>query len=164
MLLLEHTPAFSIQAATAWAGKLYGLSATAIRLPSERDQNFFAETAAGEKSVFKIANALEIAPCLKRSMTRWPNLSHLSLCPRVLPSLAGETICLIESPMGQNTSRDCSAIYRAFRWQTPNNIRRNCCAISGGGWASWTRRWRALIMRQFIAIFTGISPGVTRHP
>ena len=100
MLLLEHTPALSIEAATAWAGKLYGLSATAIPLPSERDQNFLLETEAGEKFVFKIANALEDRAMLEAQHEALAHLSHLSLCPRVLPSLAGETISQIESPIG----------------------------------------------------------------
>ena len=60
-LLLEHTPRFSIAAATSLAEELYGIPATATPLPSERDQNFLLETQTSETFVLKIANALEVA-------------------------------------------------------------------------------------------------------
>ncbi|MBO0723952.1 MAG: aminotransferase class III-fold pyridoxal phosphate-dependent enzyme [Blastocatellia bacterium] len=59
MSLLEHSPNFSLEEATALARDLYGLDAAAFALPSERDQNFLLRDRSGAQYVLKIANALE---------------------------------------------------------------------------------------------------------
>lgn len=59
MTLLAHTPSFSPAAAARLAQDLYQLEATAVPLPSERDQNFKLTTADGAAYVLKIANGAE---------------------------------------------------------------------------------------------------------
>ena len=55
----DTTPQFAIPEAVQFAREIFGLSATAAALPSERDQNFLLATAAGEKYVLKIAKSDE---------------------------------------------------------------------------------------------------------
>jgi 4-aminobutyrate aminotransferase-like enzyme/Ser/Thr protein kinase RdoA (MazF antagonist) len=100
MLLLQHTPRFLLEDATELAGRLYGLQAVAHPLPSERDQNFLLETPVGERFVLKIANALEERPLLEAQHEALNHLSGLSLCPRVIPSVAGQEIVEFEPPSG----------------------------------------------------------------
>src|SRR5712692_4121003 len=107
MLLLEHTPRFSIEAATSLAEKLYGFKTTATTLPSERDQNFLLETLRGEKFVLKIANALEDSALRVAQHAAMTHIAQqISLCPRVVPGRSGETIATVESSTGvQNLVR-----------------------------------------------------------
>src|SRR2546428_2179733 len=101
MLLLEHTPRFDTKAATSLAEDLYGLGVTAAPLPSERDQNFLLETESGEKFVLKIANALEDRALLDAQHAAMTHIAQqISLCPRVVPGLSGETIATVESSTG----------------------------------------------------------------
>ena len=55
----DTTPRFSAFDAERLARDLYGLTATAAPLPSERDQNFVLETAGAQKFVLKFAKADE---------------------------------------------------------------------------------------------------------
>jgi 4-aminobutyrate aminotransferase-like enzyme/Ser/Thr protein kinase RdoA (MazF antagonist) len=102
MSILEHSPAFSSEDATRLAHTLYNLQATAIPLPSERDQNFLLQTEEGERFVLKIANGTE-----RRSMLEAQNrvMDHLSksipFCPRVIQNLDGEDISLVQATDGQ---------------------------------------------------------------
>lgn len=101
MLLLENAPRFLLQDATALAGRLYGLRATAQSLPSERDQNFLLETEANEKFVLKIANGLEERALLEAQNEALTHIGRrLSFCPRVIPTIAGEGIAQIIAPSG----------------------------------------------------------------
>jgi len=101
MLLLEHTPRFETKAAALLAKKLYGIRGKATPLPSERDQNFLLETESGEKFVLKIANALEDRALLDAQHAALNHIAQqISLCPRVVPGLSGETIATVESPTG----------------------------------------------------------------
>jgi 4-aminobutyrate aminotransferase-like enzyme/Ser/Thr protein kinase RdoA (MazF antagonist) len=101
MSLLEHSPRFDTETATSLVKKLYGLHSTAAPLPSERDQNFLLETQTGEKFVFKVANALEDRKMLEAQHAAMAHVAQqISLCPRVVPTLSGETITEIESPTG----------------------------------------------------------------
>ena len=103
MLLLEHTPSFSVDAATTLAEKLYDIRAIASPLPSERDQNFLLETDKGEKFVLKIANALEDRAMLEAQHAALAHIArHISFCPRVVPAISGDTISQIASPSGNN--------------------------------------------------------------
>jgi 4-aminobutyrate aminotransferase-like enzyme/Ser/Thr protein kinase RdoA (MazF antagonist) len=101
MSLLGHTPRFSIAEATSLAEELYGLRAMATPLPSERDQNFLLETESGEKFVLKIANSLEDRALLDAQHAAMTHIAQqISLCPRVVPALSGETIATVESSTG----------------------------------------------------------------
>ena len=99
MELLKHAPHFDSEAATAVTEKLYGFRATANTLPSERDQNFLLTSESGENFVLKIANALEDRSLLEAQNEAMSHLgTRLSLCPRVIPSLSGAHVSLIDSP------------------------------------------------------------------
>lgn len=93
MHLLVHTPAFDLTSAREIAEELFGITATARALPSERDQNFLLTTETGEKFVLKIANALESRELLEAQNAVLEHLAnHVAFTPRVLPSIAGESI------------------------------------------------------------------------
>ena len=84
---VDTTPQFAIADAVCFVRELYGLSAAASALPSERDQNFALETAAGEKCVLKIAKSdedrsvLELQnAALKHAARRGPCLLYTSRC------------------------------------------------------------------------------------
>ena len=59
MSLVQSAPHFTPEEAVGFAHQLYGISATATPLTSERDQNFLLTTAAHGQYVLKIANAQE---------------------------------------------------------------------------------------------------------
>src|SRR5437016_8473708 len=107
MHLLEQAPRFDMGAAASLAEELYGIRGSATPLPSERDQNFFLETESGEKFVLKIANALEDRALLDAQHAAMTHISQqISLRPRVVPGLSGDTIATVESPTGvQNLVR-----------------------------------------------------------
>lgn len=101
MHLLEHAPRFDRTAAASLAEKLYGISASATQLPSERDQNFLLETEPGERFVLKIANALEDREILAAQNQVMAHLgTRISFCPRIVSTLSGERMTLIESSTG----------------------------------------------------------------
>src|SRR6267378_3330850 len=101
MDLLKHAPRFDIEAAVALAETLFGVRATATPLSSERDQNFLLAKESGEKFVLKIANALEDRASLEAQNLAMTHLeSRFSFCPRVVPTLSGELLSLIESSTG----------------------------------------------------------------
>ncbi|MEI6668655.1 MAG: aminotransferase class III-fold pyridoxal phosphate-dependent enzyme [Acidobacteriota bacterium] len=88
-------PSFSAEQAAAAAERLYGVTATAEPLPSERDQGFLLRAASGARFVFKISNATEASltldlqnQALRHVAQRAPEL----LLPRVCPSLAGSLV------------------------------------------------------------------------
>ena len=107
MQLLEHVPHFDTQAAMLLAENLYGMRATALPLPSERDQNFLLTCdsdltrRSGAKYVLKIANALEDRALLEAQNAA---LTHLttspSFCPLIVPNLSGELISQTQSMTG----------------------------------------------------------------
>ncbi len=91
--MLAHAPALDATSAARLAFELYGLTATATPLPSERDQNFLLETANGERAVLKIANALEERTVIEAQQRA---LSHVALSldvvPRVIPTVDRELV------------------------------------------------------------------------
>ena len=106
MLILEHTPNFTIEAATSLAEKLYGLSANATVLPSERDQNFLLATDEGQQFVLKIANSLEDRALLEAQDGALSHLARfVAFCPRVVPTVAGAMLSEIASPTGEHLVR-----------------------------------------------------------
>jgi Ser/Thr protein kinase RdoA (MazF antagonist) len=92
MSLLEQAPRFDLASAASLARDLYGLDASASALPSERDQNVLLTGAAGERHVLKIANASEPRAMLEAQNAAMARLECLAFCPRVVPTLAGDTI------------------------------------------------------------------------
>jgi len=93
MQLLQHTPAFDVDAAAAIAGEHFGVRARAQALPSERDQNFLLTNEAGERFVLKIANALESRSLLEAQNAVLDHLrERVSFCPKVMANVSGETI------------------------------------------------------------------------
>ncbi|MCI0488419.1 MAG: aminotransferase class III-fold pyridoxal phosphate-dependent enzyme [Blastocatellia bacterium] len=99
----SSSPRFSETDAIRIAKELYGITASARELPSERDQNFYLEDERGRASVLKIANFAE-----KREMLDFQNrvLQHLAeqlpeaLVPRVCPTVSGEDIATTIAPDG----------------------------------------------------------------
>jgi Ser/Thr protein kinase RdoA (MazF antagonist) len=102
---VNTTPQLAIADAVCFAREIYGLTAAASTLLSERDQNFALETAAGEKCVLKIAksdedrSALELQNAvLKHAAQRAP---HLAL-PRLIPASSGEDMVTISNAHGES--------------------------------------------------------------
>ncbi|HEY2848871.1 MAG TPA: aminotransferase class III-fold pyridoxal phosphate-dependent enzyme [Gemmatimonadaceae bacterium] len=84
--LLAHAPQFTTQDAERLARELYGVTATARSLTSERDQNFHLRAASGEQFVLKIANSIEDSRFLEAQREAMALASaRTGLCPRVLP-------------------------------------------------------------------------------
>jgi 4-aminobutyrate aminotransferase-like enzyme/Ser/Thr protein kinase RdoA (MazF antagonist) len=95
----DTTPRFSVAEASRFAQEIFGLTATAFTLPSERDQNFLLQTAAGRKSVLKIAKSdeeravLELQnAALKHAACRAPSLA----LPRLIPASCGVDMVTVE--------------------------------------------------------------------
>jgi Ser/Thr protein kinase RdoA (MazF antagonist) len=100
---LNTTPQFAIADAVRVARDIYGLSAAVSALPSERDQNFALESAAGEKYVLKIAKSdedravLELQnAALEHVARRAPDLA----LPRLIPAFSGEHLVRITNAQG----------------------------------------------------------------
>lgn len=88
--LQQHTPAFTLAQASALAQALFGLSATANALPSERDQNFLLTTPTHQQLVLKIANALERRDFLEAQQQAMTRLGPLG--QQVQTALNGESL------------------------------------------------------------------------
>jgi len=97
MALLQQAPRLTAADAAGIARELYGLEASASPLPSERDQNFLLEANGGRsRFVLKIANATEDRAMLEAQNAAMAHLAqHTTLCPRVLPTSAGELIAVL---------------------------------------------------------------------
>src|ERR1044071_3400076 len=103
MLLPEHIPTFSTEAASQLSREMYGIYATATQLPSEWDQNFLLTTQSGERFVLKIANAAEDHAFLDAQQKAMTHVAHhTSLCPHVVPTLSGNTMTEVKSSNGLN--------------------------------------------------------------
>ena len=95
MSLLQQAPRFAPADAERLARDLYGLDTAAVSLPSERDQNFVLTIAAGDRFVLKIANAAEDRAMLEAQNAAMAHVAgRMAICPRLLPTIAGETIGL----------------------------------------------------------------------
>jgi Ser/Thr protein kinase RdoA (MazF antagonist) len=100
--LLQQAPRFALPDAARLARDLYGLDAAASPLPSERDQNFLlvstGDSGTGRlgtaRYVLKIANAAEDRAMLEAQNAAMAHAGRVAMCPRVLPTVAGETIGL----------------------------------------------------------------------
>ncbi|HEV2663972.1 MAG TPA: phosphotransferase, partial [Blastocatellia bacterium] len=101
MSLLEHSPNFSLEEATALARDLYGIDAAASALPSERDQNFLLRERSGEQYVLKIANALEDRALLEAQLQAMARVAERALCrQRIAPTQSGDLLTEIRSVSG----------------------------------------------------------------
>ena len=101
---LDTTPQFNIPDAVQFTRDVFGLTATAAALPSERDQNFFLETTGGDQYVLKIAKSdearvvLEFQNAVLRHVAeRAPALA----LPRLQPTPSGEEMTQIRDGRGR---------------------------------------------------------------
>jgi Ser/Thr protein kinase RdoA (MazF antagonist) len=95
MSLLERLPRFHVADAVRLARDVYGISAAASPLPSERDQNFLLATAAGDRYVLKIANGAEHRMMLEAQNAAMDlAAARTGLTSRVLPTASGDTIAI----------------------------------------------------------------------
>jgi Ser/Thr protein kinase RdoA (MazF antagonist) len=101
MLRIKYQlPNFAEQDAIHFARERYGLRVRASALPSERDQNFYLKTEAGQEFVLKIANATEqreILDLQNQAMTHLAVAAPSLMIPRVCTTTAGEPITTIIS-------------------------------------------------------------------
>ena len=131
MSLLEHSPNFNLEEASALARGLYGLDASASALPSERDQNFLLKDRSGGMYVLKIANALEDRALLEAQQEAMARVAERApRGQRTAPTQSGDLLTEIRSASGM----------RHFVWMVdwlpgvPQADRpyQSCCAIWDG--------------------------------
>lgn len=93
----DNRPPFSSEAAQQLAQALYGLTAAARPLPSDRDQNFHLTTGSGEQFVLKIASAAEAADVLDLQNQAMCHLAQDETLPtpQVQPNLSGELMTAV---------------------------------------------------------------------
>ena len=93
MSLLQQAPRFDLAGAARLAREMYGIVAAVSPLPSERDQNFLLTTTTGVRYVLKLANASEDRVMLEAQNAAMAHVAaRVAFCPRVLPTIAGDTI------------------------------------------------------------------------
>src|SRR5262245_48660350 len=99
--MLEYSPGFSFEEATALARDLYGLDVAASALPSERDQNFLLRDRSGGKHVLKIANALEDGALLEAQQQAMARVAERApRGQRIAPTQSGALLSEIRSASG----------------------------------------------------------------
>src|SRR5262249_622487 len=99
--MLEYSPSFSFEEATALARDLYGLDVAASALPSERDQNFLLQDRSGGKYVLKIANALEDRALLDAQQQAMARVAERApRGQRIAPTQSGALLSEILSASG----------------------------------------------------------------
>jgi 4-aminobutyrate aminotransferase-like enzyme/Ser/Thr protein kinase RdoA (MazF antagonist) len=104
MSLVQSAPRFDTQHAATLAQKHFGVVGATRLLPSERDQNFCIENAAGESYVLKIANATESYALLdaqNHALERMASAGISLPSPAVARTLNGDTIAQIHDIDGQ---------------------------------------------------------------
>ena len=100
--MVNDAPRFDADSAARIARQLYGIDAAALPLPSERDQNFLLTTAAGERRILKVANALERPELLEAQQAAMAHVApRLAACPRPLPTLGGDIVTRIPGDDGR---------------------------------------------------------------
>jgi 4-aminobutyrate aminotransferase-like enzyme/Ser/Thr protein kinase RdoA (MazF antagonist) len=97
MTTVADAPRLSPDDAERIASDLFGLTARAAPLPSERDQNFRLETADGARFVLKIANAGEDRRMLEAENATMRHLVATRLVPALVPTRSGGDIGRFES-------------------------------------------------------------------
>ena len=123
MTLLAHAPRLTPQDAEHLARSLFGLTATATALPSERDQNFRLRPDDGPGYVLKVANATERREMLEAENAVMRRLAGTGLTPQIVVARDGGDIArhgehfvrlitaLDGQPMG-DTPRQSDALLR----------------------------------------------------
>ena len=99
----QPAPRLSQAEAVALARDLFGITATARPLPSERDQNFLLETGAGPEFVLKIAHAAETREVLEAQNAALDHVTRQDpslRCPRLRTTVTGESIGRTRGPDG----------------------------------------------------------------
>ena len=101
MDLLTHTPRFAAPDAERVARDLYGLTASAAPLTSERDQNFLLTARSGGRWVLKFANALDDRTFLEAQQLAMTLVAdRTGLCQDVVPLASGEHLGETTGPDG----------------------------------------------------------------
>ncbi len=101
MIILDHTPKFSIAESQSIAQDIFGIQGNLTPLPSERDQNFRLRSENGEDYVLKIANATEEIALLEAQNQAMAHLNqHEVMVPQVRTTPTGKTISQVESKSG----------------------------------------------------------------
>src|SRR5215475_3577923 len=99
--MLEYSPSFSFEEATALARDLYGLDVAASALPSERDQNFLLQDRSGGKYVLKIANSLEDRALLEAQQQAMARVAERApRGQRIAPAQSGSFLSETRSASG----------------------------------------------------------------
>lgn len=101
----DPTPRFTPAEAVRIAREIFGVTATAAPLPSERDQNFALMMSAGEKIILKIAKADE-----EKEVVEFQNaaLRHVALkapelaISRLVPAASGDDIAAVQDDSGRS--------------------------------------------------------------
>jgi hydroxylysine kinase len=111
-VLAEDAPEFTDEDAIKLLREHWGLTATVKPLVSERDQNFRATAAEGQRYVLKIANAAESPQVTDFQIEALIHIERQKRAlgitlgtPEVRRTLAGETSIRIESPAGRHVTR-----------------------------------------------------------
>lgn len=92
MTAVADAPRLSPDDAERAASDLFGLTARAAPLPSERDQNFRLQSADGACFVLKIANAGEDRRVLDAEIAAMRHLASTRLVPALVPTRSGDEI------------------------------------------------------------------------
>ena len=102
MSLVQSAPRFTTAAARCFAQELYGITADATPLTSERDQNFLLTTGDGSQYVLKIANAQEERTILELQNETMIHVAMHSAIPvaRLQPTVDGQTIVTVTGAEG----------------------------------------------------------------
>ncbi len=96
---MTGVPRLTLDAAVDITRRHFGISATAATLPSERDQNFLMETAAGARYVLKVANASEDRAVLEAENAALRHLAFTGLSPLLQPTVSGGLVADVGSHM-----------------------------------------------------------------
>ncbi len=103
MSIAETRSHFSNATAQKFAQELYGITASARPLPSDRDQNFHLKDESGQEFVLKIANAGEQKEALdfqNKAIEHLAKQAHLADFTRVRPTRNGEQIATVPGKNG----------------------------------------------------------------
>ena len=88
----QPMPYLSPTDASALAERLFGVRATALELPSERDQNLLLRSESGERFILKLANVAERREVLEAECAVMRHLEPTGLTPRVVRTVDGAEI------------------------------------------------------------------------
>ena len=94
-IVFQPNPNFTSKEATRLAEELFGITASARELPSERDQNFLLTNREGKKYILKIANPGEEKVLLdfqNKAIEHSASQGECEIVPTLLSTKEGETI------------------------------------------------------------------------